>query len=156
MVVCEGGDLDGGLDRAVSFAQAVEFVLQCEGGLVDDPADPGGLTNRGISQRAYPNEDIRNLTVERAKELYSRDYWTAARCDELPPGMALVVFDSAVNCGVSRALNWLSQYPDMDDYLWNRLAYYRGLAQKTSTLGKFFLGWVRRLELLRQAVPQQT
>ena len=42
----------------------------------------------------------------------------------------------------------------MDDYLWNRLAYYRGLAQKTSTLGKFLVGWCRRLELLREAAKR--
>jgi len=64
------------------FDEIIEVVLKHEGGLVDDPDDPGGLTNLGISQRAYPNEDIRGLTVERAKELYDKakeiiPFWNA-------------------------------------------------------------------------------
>ncbi|MBI5843910.1 MAG: hypothetical protein HZB23_04475 [Deltaproteobacteria bacterium] len=45
-----------------------------EGGYVNDPADPGGETRFGISRRAYPNEDIKALTRERAAEIYYRDY----------------------------------------------------------------------------------
>jgi len=138
----------------VSFEQAVAFVLAREGGYSLDADDPGGETNFGISKRAHPNLDIQNLTVAQATAIYRIEYWDAAKCGQLTPGMALVVFDSAVNCGVSRALNWLTQYPDLDDYLWNRLAYYRGLAQKTSTLGKFLVGWCRRLELLREAAKR--
>ena len=58
----------------VEFDDIIEKVLEHEGGLVDDPKDAGGLTNLGISQRAYPDEDIRGLTVERAKELYNQGY----------------------------------------------------------------------------------
>ena len=141
----------------MSWEQALTFVLAREGGLVEDKNDPGGLTNYGISKRAYPNLDIRNLTVELAGTIYFNDYWTKAGCDALPPDMALIVFDSAVNCGVSRATAWLHDFPVPEDYLWNRLAYYRGLAQqKGFKLLKFLPGWVRRLELLRVAAPQMT
>lgn len=127
--------------------------MRFEGGYVNDPADPGGETKYGISKRAYPNVDIRNLTPELAGTIYENDYWGPAGCAQLPPGMALVVFDSAVNCGVQRAVNWLHDYPITEDYLWHRLAYYRGLAQTKATMLKFLVGWVRRLELLRDAIP---
>ena len=83
------------------FGHAVTFVIEMEGGatITDDPNDPGGLTKYGISQRAYPHEDIRALTLERAEELYRRDYWDAVRGDEMPWPLCLILFDSAVNQG---------------------------------------------------------
>lgn len=74
-----------------------------EGGYVNDPADPGGETKYGISKRAYPDEDIANLTPERAAEIYRPDYWDAAHCNDLPWPVNLVVFDGAVNQGVFAA-----------------------------------------------------
>lgn len=91
----------------MSFETAVEFVLSKEGGLSDDPEDPGGLTQWGISQRSYPKLDIRNLTRDEAKEIYRRDYWDKCRCEELPPGLDLLVFDSAVNQGPRAAIQML-------------------------------------------------
>lgn len=89
----------------VVFDQAVAFVLhdRIEGGYVNDPRDPGGETKFGISKRSYPREYIRALTRDRAIELYKRDYWDACRCDELPPRLAVAVFDAAVNQGVGAA-----------------------------------------------------
>lgn len=92
-----------------SFDLAMAFVLRWEGGLVDDPRDPGGLTNHGISQRAYPALDIRALTREQVVEIYRRDYWAAARCEEMPAPMGLVIFDSAVNQGVKMAAKCLQR-----------------------------------------------
>lgn len=88
-----------------NFNRALLFVLAQEGGYVNDPHDPGGETNFGISKRRYPDEDIKNLTVERAGALYRRDYWDANRCGELPAHMALAVFDAAVNGGAP--IRWL-------------------------------------------------
>lgn len=93
----------------MSFERAMVFVAWWEGGLVDDPHDPGGLTNHGISKRQYPDLDIAALTKEQAAEIYRRDYWEAARCGEMPPPLALVVFDSAVNQGVPRAIQCLQR-----------------------------------------------
>ncbi|HEU4600511.1 MAG TPA: glycosyl hydrolase 108 family protein [Steroidobacteraceae bacterium] len=87
-----------------AFDEAFRVVIGHEGGLVDDPRDAGGLTKYGISQRQYPGEDIRNLTLERAKELYRRDYWARVRGDELPFPAALALFDYAVNSGVETAI----------------------------------------------------
>lgn len=91
------------------FERCFEAVLGHEGGYVNNRNDPGGETKFGISRRAHPGEDIKNMTVERAREIYKRDYWDACRCDELPPPLALLVFDAAVNCGVSRSTKWLQQ-----------------------------------------------
>jgi lysozyme family protein len=53
-----------------SFDAAISFVLSHEGGYSFDENDPGGETRWGISKRSHPNEDIKNLTVDRAKEIY--------------------------------------------------------------------------------------
>ena len=70
------------------FETAVDFILSVEAGLVNDPSDPGGLTKFGISQRAYPDVNIRDLTLDGAKTLYRKDYWNRCSCDKLPPGDA--------------------------------------------------------------------
>jgi lysozyme family protein len=86
------------------FSRAFLAVVGEEGGYVNDPRDPGGETKYGISKRAYPTEDIRNMTIDRAGVLYRRDYWDAIRADELPWPWALMVFDCAVNQGVGTAI----------------------------------------------------
>ncbi len=96
------------------FDRALAFVLQWEGGLADDPRDPGGLTNHGISQRAYPDLDIRALTKEQVVEIYRRDYWTASRCEEMAIPVALVVFDGAVNHGVKQMTRCLQRAVGVD------------------------------------------
>lgn len=95
----------------MSFEKAIEFVIAQEGGLkiTDDPSDPGGLTKFGISQRAYRHLDIRNLTEEDARGLYFRDYWEKCSCGSLPPSLAIVVFDCAVNQGPNAAIRILQQ-----------------------------------------------
>jgi lysozyme family protein len=98
-----------------TFDRAFELVIGHEGGYVDDPNDPGGETKFGISKRAYPKEDIANLTLERAKELYHRDYWLGLRADELPEWLALPLFDYAVNSGVYAAVRALQRAVGVKD-----------------------------------------
>lgn len=94
-------------DRAWAFIQRPDV----EGGdrIVDDPFDLGGLTRWGCSQRAYPDEDIRNLTEARAQFLLKRDYWDACHCDALPEPIAIALFDSSVNQGPSKAIQLLQE-----------------------------------------------
>ena len=87
----------------VEFLAAVARVLKDEGGFVDNAADPGGATKFGISQRSYPNLDIRNLTRDGAIEIYFGDWWTHFRFGDLPSGIAAKVFDLAVNMGAAHA-----------------------------------------------------
>lgn len=97
-----------------NFERAIAIVLREEcgpgpdaTGLIDNPKDPGGLTKYGISQRAYPGLDIRNLTRDGAVAIYRRDYWTAAHGDDLPWPLCLFVFDHAINAGPGQAIRLL-------------------------------------------------
>ena len=85
------------------FRRCVEIILAEEGGLANHRKDPGGLTNFGISQRSYPNLDIAHLTREQALEIYHADYWNPIKGDELPAGLDLLMFDSAINQGATTA-----------------------------------------------------
>lgn len=89
----------------------ISLILKHEGGAIitNDARDSGGLTRYGISQKAYPALDIANLTESQAREIYARDYWTACKCQELPPALALCVFDAAVNQGPVYARRTLQQ-----------------------------------------------
>jgi lysozyme family protein len=86
---------------------SIAFVLEMEGGYTLDPNDPGGETKYGISKKAYPNLDIKNLTIDQAKDIYHRDYWNECRCDHLPFPFAVAVFDMAVNQGTGKAIKTL-------------------------------------------------
>lgn len=92
-----------------TFDQAFERLLGHEGGYVNDPRDPGGETNWGISKRSYPNVDIKALTQDGAKAIYRRDFWAPVRADELPDLVRFDVFDAAVNSGVSQSAKWLQR-----------------------------------------------
>jgi len=91
----------------IDWNESIEFVLAREGGYTLDENDLGGETNWGISKKAYPNLDIKNLTIEQAKEIYRKDYWNPCKCDELPSHLAIAVFDAAVNMGVKTSIRML-------------------------------------------------
>ncbi len=92
------------------FEEALRRTLNNEGGVVDDPHDPGGLTKYGISKRAYPRLDIANLSLVDARDIYWRDYWKRAGCQQLQNlEVACKVFDLAVNVGVLRAVKMLQR-----------------------------------------------
>lgn len=91
------------------------FVLAAEGGYVDDPMDPGGATNLGITLQvlsiwrhtAVTKADVQALTRNEAGAIYRANYWNAERCSDLPAGVDLMVFDAAVNMGIGRAAKFL-------------------------------------------------
>jgi len=146
----------------MSFDSALNFVLAREGGLSDDPTDPGGRTNHGITQHAYdgwqalagqPRGDVATIPMEIVTAIYRAQYWEAVGADVLPDGPALALFDTAVNVGVLRARNlWHEADGDVEGFLWARLAYYDDLARIRPEMAKFLPGWVRRLILLREAI----
>ncbi|CAN5857075.1 glycosyl hydrolase 108 family protein [soil metagenome] len=90
---------------SVTFDQAFDRLLGHEGGYVNDPKDPGGETNWGISKRSYPGVDIRNLTRDGAKAIYLRDFWQPL--GEAHPAIKFQVFDFAVNGGLPTGLRKL-------------------------------------------------
>jgi len=92
-----------------NFEACMAEVFKHEGGYVNDPHDPGGETNMGISKRSYPKEDIRGMTRARAAQIYRKDFWDKLKCDDLPAGLDLVAFDAGVNSGPARGAKWLQQ-----------------------------------------------
>jgi lysozyme family protein len=129
------------------FDAAFAIVVGLEGDYVNDPQDPGGETKFGISKRAHPNEDIPNLTLDRAKAIYLGTYWQATGCDALKWPMSLYVFDCAVNQGPARAVGF-ERLADGDavKFLAERALHYASL----STFARFGRGWMRRLFTLTQ------
>jgi lysozyme family protein len=91
----------------MTFDQAFEKLIGHEGGYVNHPNDPGGETKFGISKRAYPNVDIKNLTLDKAKTIYKSDYWIASGCEDVAVEIRFHLFDAAVNSGVGQAKKWL-------------------------------------------------
>jgi hypothetical protein len=102
---------------ARQFTRCVDLIFRHEGGFVDDPVDPGGATNMGITigtlaaVRGAPvsREDVQNLTRDEARQIYRAHYWNALSCDSLPAGIDLVVFDFGVNAGVARSAKLLQK-----------------------------------------------
>lgn len=91
----------------MNFDVAFQKLIGHEGGYVNDTRDPGGETKYGISKRAYPDEGIAGMTLERAKQIYRRDYWDTVRADHMPDAVRFDLFDAAVNSGVRQAVKWL-------------------------------------------------
>lgn len=148
----------------MNFESAFLLVIGHEGGYVNNPSDPGGETKYGISKRAYPNVDIKNLTINQAKEIYLRDYWSKLQLDKLPDVIRFDVFDAAVNSGITTAAKLLQRACNVQDdgiigsrtisaantmnpqILDKRLSGYRLLyICDIKTFPTFGKGWVRRV-----------
>lgn len=93
----------------MTFDDIFDRLIGHEGGYVNDPNDPGGETNWGISKRSYPNVDIKNLTRDQAKEIYRRDFWDRIDGEGLQDGVAFQVLDFAVNSGIETAIRALQR-----------------------------------------------
>lgn len=152
-----------------NFPKCLSVILRKEGGYVNDPHDAGGETNMGISKRAFPDIDIKNLDIELASAIYKKYYWNQVKADQLPDGLDLVLFDGAVNSGPTQSVKWLQkalgikedgvigpitlvalQGADtasvIDKVLDQRLAFLKSL----STWSRFGKGWGARVEDIRK------
>ena len=93
-----------------NFKIAFKEIIGIEGGYVNDPNDRGGETKYGISKRAYPNLDIKNLTLKQAEEIYYNDYWFALKLDYINElNISLELFDTCVNMGRYKASTILQE-----------------------------------------------
>ena len=98
-----------------NFNAALKAILHHEGGYVNHPADPGGMTNLGVTKRVWEEwvchevdeKAMRGLTPEMVAPLYKVKYWDKIKGDDLPTGVDYCVFDAAVNSGPGRAAKWL-------------------------------------------------
>ena len=166
-------------DSNFYWQEGFNFTIGHEGGYVNKPEDPGGETKYGICKRDYPKEDIKNLTVDRAKEIYYKNYWLPSYCQELIALnfslTAIVLFDTAINCGCKtskillqkaigveadgmigkQTVNGLKLYKDLD--MCNRLLdrrkeYYDLIITKNKKLETFRKGWYNRINNLRKRI----
>lgn len=97
------------------FPACLAIVLKHEGGYVNHPRDPGGMTNLGVTRRVWEawtgrkatEAEMRGLTRDMVAPLYRKNYWDKVKARDLPPGLDLHVFDFAVNAGPARAVRYL-------------------------------------------------
>lgn len=128
-----------------SFPGAVSFVLSREGGYSLDPLDPGGETKFGISKHAHPDEDIKGLTEDRARQIYCEEYWVPI-ADALPFPADVVAFDAAVNQGLSFAREMVHECgTDAVAMLMYRLKRYSVIVQNRPASLKYLRGWMNRV-----------
>lgn len=163
------------------FDKALDLILIFEGGFADHPNDPGGATNYGITQAvydAYRKRSVKKITQDEVKDIYHRNYWIDSRADlfdEYKPNLAVVHFDSAVNCGNHQAALFLQRALGVKDdgligkntlkaiqacdeaktirlYLNHRLVFYRHISMTKPALKTFLRGWEIRLKKLAKFV----
>jgi lysozyme family protein len=160
------------------FERSLVKVLVHEGGYVNHPKDPGGATNRGVTQKVYDDflksqkkqsRSVREISSGEVEAIYRQKYWNLVKGDLLPAGVSYVVFDGAVNSGVSQSAKWLQRalglnadgvigpatieaatsYPDHDRLVAlicdRRMAFLKAL-KTFSTFGK---GWTSRVNGVR-------
>lgn len=101
-----------------NWKQILKWLAVTEGSFIDHPADPGGPTNKGVTQRVYdawrvrrgkPKKDVRHITRQEAEAIYKAQYWDKVMGDELPSGVDYAVLDFAVNSGVHRAVKFVQE-----------------------------------------------
>ena len=161
------------------FSKCINVVLSHEGGFQDSHRDLGNWiggyqtgqlvgTKYGIAARFFPNVDIKNLTVERAKQIYFRYYWIPMNLDGIcREASALEMFDFGVNAGKGRAIRAaqrlagavvdgicgentryaINNYPGdfVRDYKDTRREYYKYIATKRDN-HIFLIGWLNRVD----------
>lgn len=140
------------------FDRVMEFVLRWEGGYVNDPDDPGGETNFGISKRANPDVDIAHLTEEGAKAIYLERYWDPIDGDHLPWPLCLAAMDFAVNSGVPRVASTVKRLKAHSgeelayELTAERMGFLLRLAENRPTMRKYVRGWMNRVSAVFDAI----
>ena len=152
------------------YERALAFVLVWEGGKVDDPKDKGGRTNRGITQRTYDGwredkglgeRDVFLLGEDELQDIYRTLYWWPAQ--KLPWPLCLVVFDTAVLFGPTRATSWLAAVEwgeaPPQAMAWAILCFrrerHREVVARDKTQSRFLNGWMNRLNALAAEVAPE-
>jgi lysozyme family protein len=159
-----------------NFEKAMEFIRIIEGGIFDHPDDPGGYTNMGLTQRDYPNLDLKNLTRKEADDIFYKDYWKKSVASMLPYPVYIPYFDSVVNTGVGRAnkilqsavkvkqdgfigpitLKAVNTHKDLKQLALlvadKKQSFYESLVKKKSKFKSFIRGWTRRTKSLKKYI----
>lgn len=166
-----------------NFDSALAAILHHEGGYVNHPSDPGGMTNLGVTKRVWEEwvghevdeKAMRALTPEIVGPMYKAKYWDKIKGDDLPTGVDYIVFDAAINSGPGRAAKWLQQcvgaLPDgaigpgtlakvaampADDIVEKYQQIRLEFLQSLPTWGVFGKGWGRRVQEVQVTAAKMT
>ncbi len=152
----------------MNFEDCIKIVLKHEGGYVDDPNDRGGETNYGITVAVARNygykDDMKDLPLQTAKDIYKANYWNKVKANDLPEEVRYIVFDTAINMGVTRASKFLqeaagveqdgiigsqtiaaSQVITKEKYALIRMYFYCQIVRRDKSQAKFIGGWSNRV-----------
>ena len=165
-----------------NYQNCLDIILHHDGGYVNHPEDPGGMTNLGVTKRVYEDwvgyavseHTMQNLTKEDVAPIYEKNYWGRLKCDDIPSGLDLCVFDFGVNAGTGRSAKYLQRMigtvadggigpntlraldeyvslhglnETIENYQANRQRYY----EKLKTFKTFGRGWTRRVNETTQS-----
>lgn len=151
-----------------NFNDYLKVILKHEGGYVNNPKDPGGETKYGISKRAFPGLNIKELTVEDASAIYYHNYWIKLNLTNIKnEELKLHIFDMAVNAGIKTAIKLLQSIVGttqdrvlgprteakidlyegdiVEEYKKARINYYNTLVKNKPQLQVFIKGWINRV-----------
>lgn len=163
--------------KAINYPKITTLLFQHEGGYVNDPKDPGGATNRGITIGTYSDwlgrkatiNEVKAMPKETADAIYKKNYWDKIRADDLPIGVDAAVFDFGVNSGPARAVRYLQSIVGTPAdgimgpktiaacdkyepaYIINKLCDNRlNFLKGLNTWDRFKNGWTSRVEAVRK------
>lgn len=155
------------------FLKAFEKIIYHEGGYSNNPSDLGGETKYGISKRSYPNLDIKNLTMDQARQIYYCDFWIKGKYEQIiDEAVSIKLFEISINTGITQANKLIQRAlraagkmvvedgiigaitlkaineADPTDLLAalksEAAGYYRLIAQANPSQQKFITGWLNR------------
>lgn len=160
---------------ASTYPIILSKTLEFEGGYVNHPKDPGGATNRGVTQATYnryrngrglTQQSVRLISEGEVQGIYRHGYWNAVKGDKLPVGADGATFDAAVNSGPARGIKWLQKalgvtqdgiagdsetlpaaasYPNKVELVKKICGYRLSFVQSLRTWSTFGKGWARRI-----------
>ena len=152
----------------MNFEDCIKIVLKHEGGFVNDSNDRGGETIFGITVAVARNygykDDMKDLPLQTAKDIYKANYWNKVKANDLPEEVRYIVFDTAINMGVTRASKFLqeaagveqdgiigsqtiaaSQVVTKEKYALIRMYFYCQIVRRDKSQAKFIGGWSNRV-----------
>jgi hypothetical protein len=146
---------------ASNFQHALNFILPHEGGYVNDKADRGGPTKYGVTKntlegylgKKVSTEDVQNMPLDLAKQIYKEQYWDKIGGDKLDPKIAMLAFDTAVGSGVGKAKQMLAKYgDDPEKFLEAKKQWMKDIVGRDPSQKKFDKGWQNRMNNLGEYI----
>lgn len=165
--------------------KALPLILIFEGSKYTNlPLDKGHGTKYGITQSTYDSynnilnkklSSVKDITIQEVQDIYLNQYWIFAKCNLLPEKLSIVMFDTAVNSGIKRAMKFLQQSLSLnvdgsfgtqteeaiqfinDDYISNlyisyREEFYNNIVKNNPSQSAFLKGWLRRINFLKDYI----